>query len=125
MAGLSLRRSGAATVVDMFQSRPRVSDRLATIPAMRPSLENDAATPMTYAVPSPPTESHGSPEASAAPPVQAVRPGMVLRFHVLPPLWLAATMLERAATPSPTSCIQLVTMLRGLRGSTAIEGSLS
>jgi len=56
--------------------------------------------------------------------VQTVRPGIVLRVHVLPPSSEEATRSLRADA-GPTSCFQVATRLRGLSGLTVIAGSSS
>jgi hypothetical protein len=57
--------------------------------------------------------------------VQAVSPGIVRRFHVLPPSSEEATRSLRDWLAGPTSCFQAATMLRGLAGLTVIIGSSS
>src|SRR5215212_4069319 len=74
-------------------------------------------------VPSGPADSHGSVAESAVPPVHTVRPGIVLRFHVLPPSNDDPIRSLRAV--KPRSCCQVATMFRGFDGLTVIAGSIS
>ena len=74
-------------------------------------------------MPSPPAETHGSLAVSDVPPVQRVRPGIVVRRHVLPASSEDATTSSRALKSAERSCFHVATMLRGFLGLTAIAGS--
>jgi hypothetical protein len=125
IASVSLPCSGLATVAGGRQVRPPSRERLATTAVVGGSVEMSAPRPLKYTVPSPPAATHGSEPASAVPPVQAVSPGMVRRFHVLPPSREEATRSLRDWLAEPTSCFQAATMLRGLAGLTVTAGSSS
>ena len=125
-AGVSLPPRRGATVVGAAQSRPPSPEWLATIAMSgRGSVEVKPDCPPKYTVPSPAAETHGSLAVSEVPPVQRVRPGIVLRFHVLPPSSDEATRSSRALKAADTSCFQVAMMLRGFAGLTVIAGSVS
>ena len=87
IASVSLTGSNPDTVTGRVQVRPPSCERLATIAegGFTRSPRRFSSMPRKYAVPSGPTDIHGSLAESAVPPVQTVRPGIWLRRHVLPP----------------------------------------
>src|SRR6266516_842658 len=125
IAGRSLPPIGGETIAGAAQLRPSLPEWLATIATSGGSEETKPACPPKYAVPSAPKETHGSLAVSAVPPVQRVRPGIVVRCHVLPPSNEEATRSSRALKGPDRSCFQVATMFRRSVGLTAIAGSIT
>jgi hypothetical protein len=127
IASVSLTGSNPDTVTGRVQVRPPSCERLATIAegGFTRSPRKFIWRPRKYAVPSGPTDTHGSLAESAVPPVQAVRPGIWLRRHVLPPSCDHPMRSLREAMLPPRSCCQVPMRFRGCAGLTAIAGSIS
>src|SRR3954454_13111793 len=71
----------------------------------------------------PPADTQGSLAESAVPPVHLVSLGMVWRDHVRPPSWDVP--IRSLRPPTPRSCCQVATIVRGCLGLTVTAGSIS